>query len=147
MTRNARRRESQTQGGRNFPRTARVGALLREVVAEELEKVTDQDERLGLLTVTAVEPDPDFRHATVLLSSVTDEVAEVLETHRYRLQAAIGRQVRLKHTPQLTFEADPAIAAGSKIEAVLQEIHAAAPAVRPNTTGTQEEGGDNDSVD
>ena len=122
MTRHARRRESQTQGGRNFPRTARVGALLREIVAEELEKVTDQDERLGLLTVTAVQPDPDFRHATVLLSSVSDEVAEVLETHRYRLQAAIGRQVRLKHTPQLTFEADPAIAAGSKIEAVLQEI-------------------------
>lgn len=123
MTR-ARRRESQTQGGRRFPRTARVGALLREVVAEELEKVADEDDRLGLLTVTAVEPDPDFRHATVLLASVSDETAEVLETHRYRLQAAIGRQVRLKHTPQLTFEADPAIAAGSRVEAVLHEIHA-----------------------
>ena len=123
MTR-ARRKESQTQGGRSFPRTARVGALLREVVAEELEKVADEDERVGFLTVTAVEPDPDFRHATVLLASVSDETAEVLETHRYRLQAAIGRQVRLKHTPQLTFEADPAIAAGSRVEAVLHEIHA-----------------------
>ena len=123
MTR-ARRRESQTQGGRSFPRTARVGALLREVVAEELEKVADEDDRLGFLTVTAVEPDPDFRHATVLLASVSDETAEVLESHRYRLQAAIGRQVRLKHTPQLTFEADPAIAAGSRVEAVLHEIHA-----------------------
>lgn len=123
MTR-ARRRESHTQGGRSFPRTARVGALLREVVAEELEKVADEDERLGFLTVTAVEPDPDFRHATVLLASVSDETAEVLEEHRYRLQAAIGRQVRLKHTPQLSFEADPAIAAGSRVEAVLHEIHA-----------------------
>lgn len=147
MTRNARRRESQTQGGRNFPRTARVGALLREVVAEELEKVTDQDERLGLLTVTAVEPDPDFRHATVLLSSVTEEVAEVLETHRFRLQAAIGRQVRLKHTPQLTFEADPAIAAGSKIEAVLQEIHASAPPAATDDASAQEESGADDSTD
>lgn len=124
MSRSARRRESQTQGGRSFPRTARVGALLREVVAEELEKVADEDERLGFLTVTAVEPDPDFRHATVLLASVSDETAELLESHRYRLQAAIGRQVRLKHTPQLTFEADPAIAAGSRVEAVLHEIHA-----------------------
>lgn len=123
MTR-GRRRDSQTQGGRSFPRTARVGALLREVVAEELEKVADEDERLGFLTVTAVEPDPDFRHATVLLASVSDETAELLEEHRYRLQAAIGRQVRLKHTPQLTFEADPAIAAGSRVEAVLHEIHA-----------------------
>ena len=131
MTRSGRRRESQTQGGRSFPRTARVGALLREVVAEELEKVADEDERLGFLTVTAVEPDPDFRHATVLLASVSVETAEVLETHRYRLQAAIGRQVRLKHTPQLTFEADPAIAAGSRVEAVLHEIHATRGQVSP----------------
>lgn len=123
MTR-ARRRDSHTQGGRSFPRTARVGALLREVVAEELEKVADEDERLGFLTVTAVEPDPDFRHATVLLASVSEETAEILEEHRYRLQAAIGKQVRLKHTPQLSFEADPAIAAGSRVEAVLHEIHA-----------------------
>lgn len=122
MSRSARRRETHTQGGRNFPRTARVGALLREVVAEELERVADEDDRLGLLTVTAVEPDPDFRHATVLLASVSDEAAGALESHRHRLQAAIGRQVRLKHTPQLTFEADPAIAAGSRVEAVLQEL-------------------------
>ena len=124
MSRSTRRRESQTQGGRGFPRTARVAALLREIVAEELEKVADEDERLGFVTVTAVEPDPDFRHARVLLASVSDETAEVLEAHRYRLQAAIGRQVRLKHTPQLTFAPDPAVAAGSRIEAVLHEIHA-----------------------
>ena len=144
MSRSSKRRDSQTQGGRSFPRTARVGALLREVVAEELEKVADEDERLGFLTVTAVEPDPDFRHATVLLASVSDETAEVLESHRYRLQAAIGRQVRLKHTPQLTFEADPAIAAGSRVEAVLHEIHA----TRGQTSSRGEvEGRDADPAD
>ncbi|MBW3536396.1 MAG: ribosome-binding factor A [Actinobacteria bacterium] len=115
-------RESSSASGRTYPRTARVGALLREVVADELERVSDEDDRLGLLTVTAVEPDPDFRHATVLLASISEEAAEGLEHHRVRLQNAIAREVRLKRTPLLRFVPDPAIEAGLKVEAALLRI-------------------------
>jgi ribosome-binding factor A len=99
-----------------YPRTARVNEVLREVIAEELERLADGDPRLGLLTVTQVEAEPDLRHATVLLASLPDEVAEALAEHRVRLQAAVGRQVRLKRTPQLAFEADPAVATGQRVE-------------------------------
>jgi ribosome-binding factor A len=107
---------------RRYPRTARVNEVLREVIAEELERLEDDDVRLGLLTVTHVEADPDLRHATVLLASLPDEVAEALAEHRVRLQAAIGRQVRLKRTPQLAFEADPAVASGTRIEDILRGL-------------------------
>jgi len=105
-----------------YPRTARVNELLREVVAEEVERLRDGDPRLELLTVTGVTCDPDLRHATVWLSSLAEDVAAALAEDRVALQAAIGRQVRLRRTPQLTFAADPAVALGSRVEDILRTL-------------------------
>ncbi len=61
---------------RRYPRSARVNEILREVLADALERLADTDERLGLLTITAVDCDPDLRHALVLFSSLdADEEA------------------------------------------------------------------------
>jgi len=103
-----------------YPRTARVNALLREVIADELELLGDVDERLGMITVTAVQSDPDFRHARVLLASLTEPAAVALAQYRPRLQAAVATQARLRRTPTLEFAADPAVAAGERVEEVLR---------------------------
>jgi ribosome-binding factor A len=116
------RRRSPGANERRYPRTARVNELLREVLAEELERLADADERLELVTITGVDVDVDLRHATVLFSSLASETADALEQARIRLQAAIGRQIRLKRTPQLAFAADPAVAAGDRVEDILREI-------------------------
>ncbi len=105
---------------RRYPRTARVDQLLREVIAEELERL--DDERLDMATVTGVTTDPDLRHATVWVASLTEEMATALSERRTHLQAAIGRQVRLKRTPELTFRADPAIASGARLEEILRNL-------------------------
>ena len=107
---------------RRYPRVQRVNEALREVLAEELERVVDDDERLGLVTITAVVTEPDLRHAKVLLASLTDESREALGDHRVRLQAAIARQMRLKRTPQLSFDVDPAILTGNRIEDLLRTV-------------------------
>ncbi len=99
-----------------------MNALLREVVAEAVELAGEADPRLELLTVTAVECDPDLRHAKVLLASLPGPAREALEQARPRLQAAIAHQVRLKRTPQLHFEPDPAVAYGERVEGVLREL-------------------------
>jgi ribosome-binding factor A len=101
---------------------ARVNEVLREVVAGEIELLSDHDERLQLVTVTAVESEPDLRHATVFLSSLSEAAREGLEQQRVRLQAAIGRQVRLKRTPQLAFSADPGVAEGERVEEILRRL-------------------------
>lgn len=108
--------------GRGYARTARVNELLREVLAEHLERLQELDERLGLLTITAVVCDPDLRRARVLLSSLSETAAEALEEARVRLQAAIGHEVRMKRTPQLRFEADPAVEAGLRVEEILRRL-------------------------
>ncbi|HLI55241.1 MAG TPA: 30S ribosome-binding factor RbfA [Acidimicrobiales bacterium] len=105
-----------------YPRSARLNEVLREILADALERMEDLDERLGMLTVTAVECEPDLRHATVYLSSLSEEEAGALAGARVRLQAAISRQVRLKRTPQLRFSADPAVAAGQRIEDILRRL-------------------------
>jgi ribosome-binding factor A len=66
-------RRGRIGNSRRYPRTARINEVLREVIAEELERLADEDPRLDLLTVTHVEAEPDLRHATVLLASLPDE--------------------------------------------------------------------------
>jgi ribosome-binding factor A len=106
---------------RRFPRIVRINELLREVIAEELERI--DDERLNLMTITGVTVDPDLRHARVWVASLPEEAAEGLAEHRVRLQAAVGRQVHLKYTPELRFLPDPAIAAGDRVEEILRDLH------------------------
>lgn len=116
------RRSGAPHPAKQFPRTARINESLREVLADALERMEDLEERLGLLTITAVECDPDLRHAVVYLSSLDEEESAALAEARVRLQSAISQQVRLKRTPQLRFEADPAISAGQRVEDILRSI-------------------------
>jgi len=109
-------------GSRRYPRVARVNEVLRQVLAEAIERMADADERLAMLTVTAVNTDPDLRQAKVLFDSLSDEALEALQDARPRLQGLIGDQVRLKWTPQLSFGADPAVQSGRRVEDILKQL-------------------------
>ena len=91
-----------------------------QVLGDALERLRDDDERLGLLTVTGVDVESDLRHATVFMASLPEGALPALEARRGDLQAAIAREVRLKRTPTLRFVADPAIAAGQRVEEALR---------------------------
>jgi ribosome-binding factor A len=128
------RRSPRGGTARDYPRTARLNHLVHEIVAEEIERI--DDDRLGLLTVVAVEVEPDIRHATVWytalpidgpvaeqpVAAADDELVEALEEHRRRLQSAIGRQARLKRTPELVFRPDPVAQQAERVESLLRDI-------------------------
>jgi ribosome-binding factor A len=152
------RRGPSRSATRQYPRTARVNAILQEVLAEQLERLEDKDSRLGFLTVTGVVCDPDLRHATVLLATLSPEAREGLEEARPRLQSAVAQQVRLRWTPTLTFAPDPAVDAGQRVEDLLRDIRRheaeleAARGQAPETSAASEapaglEGGDLDGGD
>jgi ribosome-binding factor A len=130
------RRRRPPAAGR-YPRTARVNELLREVLADTLERLADADERIQLITITAVDCDPDLRHARVLLAHLDEPEREALEELRVRLQAAVSRQVRLKRTPQLSFVADPAQRTGERVEDILRGLGTAAAAEPPPERGSE----------
>ena len=92
------------------------------MVAEELERLADADERLRLVTVTSVDTSADLRTAIVYLGTLDADAAEALEERRGQVQRTVGRQVRMKRTPRLHFEADPAVSAGARMEEILRRI-------------------------
>ena len=109
-----------TGGHHPYPRSARVNQILREIISDELLRLADIDERLGLLTVTGVDTTSDICQAMVYLDSLSPEAALVLDEHRGQIQGSVNAQTRLKRTPKLSFMADPAIARGSAVEEILR---------------------------
>lgn len=108
-------------------RMRKVNSILREVLADEIERLTDP--RVEMVSVTAVDTSPDLRSATVYVSTLDlaegDEVVEALNHATSRLQGAIARQVRMKYTPQLEFALDSGIVHGERIEEILRRINPA----------------------
>jgi ribosome-binding factor A len=104
-----------------------------EVLADELERLSDP--RLGFVTLTGVEVNRDLSKASVYYSAlgdtggatVSDDAREAtgaaLESATPHLRRVLGREVRVKQVPRLLFVEDPAIAAGSRIESILRDIH------------------------
>lgn len=111
---------------RDYPRTARLNRLYQEILAEAIELI--DDDRLELVTVMSVEVDGDLKRATVYVDSPGGEdadelVLEALEENRHRLQGAIGRQARVKHTPELAFRPDDVSRGAARVEEVLRALH------------------------
>jgi ribosome-binding factor A len=118
-----------------YPRALRINQVLRQVVAEELERLADADE-VPMVTVTSVEVAADMRTAVVYLASLDAATEEVLEERRGQLQRVVGSQMTMKRTPRLRFQADPAIAAGTRVEELLRGLHASGRPGAGTGTGT-----------
>lgn len=121
-----RSRSRQPTTARDYPRTARLNQLFHEILADELERI--DDERLELVTIMSVDCDSDLRHATVHFDTLggeddDEEVLGALADHRRELQGAIGRQARVKRTPELVFKPDDVSRSAARLEEVLRNLH------------------------
>ncbi|MPZ52190.1 MAG: 30S ribosome-binding factor RbfA [Acidimicrobiia bacterium] len=105
-------------------RMRRVNSIVRAILAREVEMLDDA--RLNLVSITGVDTAPNLRTATVYLSALDmsgiDEVVDTLNSNTHRFQAVLGREVRMKYTPVLTFEADPAVISAERIERLLRDL-------------------------
>jgi ribosome-binding factor A len=107
-------------------RTDRVGAVIREIVAEALTELTDP--RLGFVSVTGVSVSADLTAATVFFSTLhlDDDITAALEAllrARPRLQRRIAEGLQTKRTPKIRFEPDPAVIEGERIDALLRQLN------------------------
>jgi ribosome-binding factor A len=106
-------------------RMRRVNESVRQVLAETVPQL--KDPRIGLVTVTGVDTSPDLRQATVyvsVLGSMRKRTATLrgLEAAHGVLQARLARELRLKRTPQLTFEYDPSVERGVRMSRLIDEL-------------------------
>jgi ribosome-binding factor A len=124
LARMARARRPASASAHRYPRTARLNESLREVIAEDLTRI--DDDRLSMVTITAIDVDPEMNRAIVYFDSLVgedgdDEILAAFADHRVRLQGSVGRQVRAKKTPILSFRPDETIRAAERIERILHD--------------------------
>jgi ribosome-binding factor A len=106
-------------------RIRRVNESVRQVLSEALLEL--KDPRIGFVTVTGVVTSADLRQATVYVSVLGDvrrqekTMAGLGAAHGV-LQTHIARELRLKRTPQLTFEYDRSVERGVRMTQLIDEL-------------------------
>ena len=113
---------SRSRGSRReYPRTARVAELLREVLGTAIDGLDDP--RLEGVVVTGVDVEQELRSATVWLDADDpDDALEATAGHRVELQRAVNEQTRLRNTPVLDFRIDTSIGTAGRIEQILADL-------------------------
>lgn len=103
-------------------------------VAEEIKKEITQmlrdeikDPRIGFVTVTGVEVTPDIRYAKVFVSVYGDADAQAqsldaLEKAKGLVRSEIGKRIRLRYAPEVSFKLDTSIEYGARIMKLLAEV-------------------------
>ena len=106
-------------------RMRRVDEAMRQVLGDALAQEL-KDPRVGFVTVTDVKTSPDLRHARVYVSVLGDApareatLAGLRSAHGF-LQGRVAGELRLKRTPELTFELDETAARAARLERLIDE--------------------------
>lgn len=108
------------------PRASRVGDQIRAELADLLVREV-HDPGIGFLTIIHVKVSPDLQQARVYYTTIGDdkarrESARALDRATPFLRRQIGRRLRLKRVPELTFFFDDTIEKNDRIERILQEL-------------------------
>lgn len=111
----------------NARRPDRIAEAIRVEVATFLNEGVKDPRIVGLVTVTAVEVPRDLRTAKVfviVMGSDAERKAtlEGLASLASHLRPRIGRALRLRSAPELTFLLDESVARAARIETLLAQI-------------------------
>ena len=108
-------------------RPSRVGEQIREDLTELLAREV-HDPGIGFLTITNVRVTSDLQLARVYYTTMGDAKArqtteKALERATPFLRRQLGRRLRLRRIPELSFFFDESIERHDRIERILQDIH------------------------
>ena len=115
-------------------RQGRLGEEIRKIISELLLKELKDPRLSAMISVTAVEVTSDGSYATIYLSvlglsSAAEDMGkqqqDVIEgmNHAKRLiRKEIGRQVKLRHVPDLIFKIDRSMEYGRHIDKIINDL-------------------------
>ncbi|OCA85433.1 ribosome-binding factor A [Bacillus sp. FJAT-27225] len=107
-------------------RANRVGEQMKKELSEIIGRKI-KDPRIGFVTVTDVQVTGDLQQATVYISVLGDEeqrenTLKGLAKAKGFIRSEIGSRIRLRKTPEISFEFDESIDYGNRIETLLTKI-------------------------
>ena len=109
-------------------RVEKVQELMKQEISQIIQREL-KDPRIGFVTVTSVECTGDLREATIYVSpmgseqQVKDSWAGLNRGLGF-IRREIGKRIRLRFTPELTFELDKSLDYSAHIQELLLKIKA-----------------------
>jgi ribosome-binding factor A len=108
---------------KSYPRSRRVAQQIQRALSELLRREV-RDPRLGMVTLTEVRVSNDLSHARVyysVLGAEREQAQEVLDAAADLLRGPLGRALRLRHSPELSFVPDELIEGGARMSALIKQ--------------------------
>jgi len=105
-----------------------VNELLKREIAGVMYRIMSEEKfDIAAVTITGVITSSDLRHARVLISvrehkQERQHMIDLLTRHRGAIQRHINSDLKLKYTPQLSFELDESIEQGDRILSIINEL-------------------------
>lgn len=108
-------------------RTERVGDLLREQLAELLQRELRDPRLQQVVSITQVKVSPDLRVAQVFVGTLGSEqerndAVTALNQARGFLRRLLGPRLTMRYTPELHFHRDDSIEHGVRIYEILKQL-------------------------
>ncbi len=110
----------------DFSRTRRIGEQLRRELAE-LMRTELHDARLNLVSITAVEVTRDLAYSKVFVTLLGDAidrplVLNLLNEAAIELRRLLGKRLRLRSIPKLSFHYDESVEYGANLSALINRV-------------------------
>jgi ribosome-binding factor A len=109
-----------------YKRSARVSDLIRQEVADIIMNRI-KHKTLGFITITGAKVSDDLRNATIYMSVLdpveNEKTLKKLKSAASFIRSELGKRLKMKFVPNLTFRIDESIEYGRKIDTILDQIN------------------------
>jgi len=132
-------------------RSGRLGEEIRRIVSDLLRRELKDPRLGGIVSISGVDVTEDGSYAyvyiTVLDQGMSEEAKEarhqeVLDAFRSakgKIRREIGRQVKMRHVPDLVFKMDTSMEYGLRISGILNELNLSGNKESASETVTEDE--------
>lgn len=112
---------------KEFSRTQRVSQQLQKELALILQREV-RDPRIGMVTISDVEVSRDLAYATVFVTffcigeQTPQSSLAALKEHEVQIRMMLGKQIRLRLTPEVRFVYDNTLVEGMRMSNLVTEV-------------------------
>lgn len=95
---------------------------MSDLLREEL-----KDPRIGFATITGVDVSSDLKYAKIYVSvygnnEERDATMKALKKAQGFIRTELGRRIRLRHVPEITFKLDESMVHGARVIELIEEV-------------------------
>ena len=110
-------------------RIERVNNLIRQEISELLQRQVKDPRLRNFITVTEVSTSPDLKYAKIFVTRLCNEekkqeALSALASASGFLRSELFKRLRLRHTPELSFQWDDSIERGDHLLQLIDQVNA-----------------------